>query len=314
MAQHAQLGLFPSNTAAPVIFKLGLGVDSVAMLIGLWRRAARPDLVIFANTGGEKPETIAYLDVINPWLDAVGFPRVHVVTRPVGRAGYTSLEENCLANETLPSLAFGKKSCSLKWKAETMDHFLLGASRGPNQCAGWPPVIEAIRNGLKPTKLIGYDAGARDSRRAVNRIEDEHFVYRYPLREWGWDRDRCKQEIASAGLPIPMKSACFFCPASQEHELQWLAQTHPDLFTRSIAMEDRARDGRHGLSAVKGLWGRKARTGAAGDGSWRSWAEAHGLHDLLPPKRSTPSTSKPLRIVDDSDDCGDTIGAPSCPL
>jgi hypothetical protein len=86
LAQHGQLGLFPSNTAAPVIFNLGMGVDSVAMLIGLWRRAARPDLLIFANTGGEKPDTIPYLGVINPWLTEVSFPQVTVVTRLVGRA------------------------------------------------------------------------------------------------------------------------------------------------------------------------------------------------------------------------------------
>ena len=273
---HGQLGLFPPNKAPPVILNLGLGVDSVAMLVGLWHRKERPDLVIFANTGGEKPETIAYLDVINPWLTEVSFPQVTVVTRPVGRAGYATLEDNCLTNETLPSLAFGMKGCSLKWKAEAMDHFLLGASKGPNQSSGWFPAKEALAFGMKPTKLIGYDAGPKDSRRAVDRVEDPHFFYRYPLREWGWDRERCKAEIAAAGLPVPMKSACFFCPASQPHELQWLAETHPDLFRRAIAMEDMARDGKHGLTQINGLWGRKARSGAAGNGSWRSWGEANG--------------------------------------
>jgi len=272
----SQLRLFNSSARAPVILNNGLGVDSTAMLVGLAARNERPDLVIFADTGGEKPETIAYLDVINPWLRTVGFPEVTVVRRPVGSRGYRTLEENCLSNETLPSLAFGMKSCSLKWKAAAMDHFILGCSRGPNQHEGWRPALLALAEGKKPIKLIGYDAGPKDSRRATDRVEDEHFLYRYPLREWGWDRDRCKAEIAAAGLPVPPKSACFFCPATQPDELLWLAETHPDLFKRAVAMEDAARAGRHGLVAINGLWGRKARKGQPGDGSWRSWGEATG--------------------------------------
>ncbi|QDU97641.1 hypothetical protein Pla8534_54920 [Lignipirellula cremea] len=41
----------------PLVVAYGLGVDSTAMLIGLQRRGVRPDLILFANTGGEKPET-----------------------------------------------------------------------------------------------------------------------------------------------------------------------------------------------------------------------------------------------------------------
>ena len=32
----------------------GLGVDSTAMLIGLAQRGIRPDLILFADVGGEK--------------------------------------------------------------------------------------------------------------------------------------------------------------------------------------------------------------------------------------------------------------------
>jgi hypothetical protein len=272
-----QIGLFVDQaTPAPVIVNLGLGVDSVARLVGLHQRGETPDLILFADTGGEKPDTYAYLDVIGGWLAAVGFPTVTVVRRPEGRSGYRTLEGNCLKNETLPSLAFGMKGCSLKWKAEAMDHFLLGRRRG-HRSPGWALAVAARDAGKKPIKLIGYDAGPKDSRRAVKRTEDDHFVYRYPLREWGWARERCIDEISAAGLPVPVKSACFFCPASQEWELYWLAARHPELLLRALAMEDQARDGKHGLHAVKGLWGRKAPRGVAGDGSWRSWAEANAV-------------------------------------
>jgi len=269
-----------STTAprAPLIVNLGMGVDSVAMLVGLHAHGERPDLVIFADVGAEKPETYAYLPTINAWLASVGFPLVTVVKRVVGPAGYRTLEENVLQNETLPSLAFNMKGCSAKWKAEAMDHWLLGCKRGVNAHAGFAPVVEAVAVGVKPVKCIGYDAGPKDARR-TGKDECETFRYRYPLREWGWTREECMRQIAAAGLPVPVKSACFFCPASKEWELLWLAAKHPEHFMRTLKIEDTARAGKHGLTEVKGLWGRKAPKGALGDGSWRSWAEANGIVD-----------------------------------
>jgi hypothetical protein len=252
----------------PLIVNYGMGVDSTAMLIGMHQRGEHPDLVIFADTGGEKPETYAYLPIMNEWLRGADFPEVTVVRYKPSRVAYHTLEENCLINETLPSLAFGFKSCSLKWKAEIMDKFHLGVKRGKNKCPPWAPVAEALAAGIKPVKCIGYDNGPKDSRRAVNRDEDEFFRYRYPLREWGWDRERCMEEIIEEGMPVPLKSACFFCPASKKWELYWLAAKHPDLFLRAIAIEDGARKGKNGLGNVKGLnrkWG------------WREWAEEAGI-------------------------------------
>ena len=35
-------------------------------------------------------------------------------------------------------------------------------------------------------------------------LDQNHFAYWYPLMEWGYDRERCKQIIADAGLPLPV--------------------------------------------------------------------------------------------------------------
>lgn len=252
---------------APLIVNYGAGVDSTAMLIGLHDRGEVPDLIMFADTGSEKPETYAYLDIMDAKLAEWGWPAITRV-RNTPKTGYTSLEGNCLANETIPSLAFGYKSCSLKWKAEPMDRWILGVSRGHNKCAGWAPALEALAAGIKPVKCIGYDAGPADSRRAVGRTEDDKFRYRYPLREWGWVREDCIRRIASEGMPVPVKSACFLCPASKPWELLVLAARHPELLLRAIEVEDKARDGKNGLDTVKGLWRKE---------SWRAWAEREGI-------------------------------------
>src|SRR5438094_6331394 len=80
----------------PLVVAYGLGVDSTAMLIEFARRGIRPDLILFADTGGEKPETYQYLGVIRPFLRRVGFPDVVIVRYRPKRAAYHTLEGQCL--------------------------------------------------------------------------------------------------------------------------------------------------------------------------------------------------------------------------
>lgn len=242
----ANLSLFAPK-AAPLVISCGVGVDSVAMLVGLAARGIRPDLILFADTGNEKPETYAYIPILQGWLAKVGFPELTLIKRaPVidGKKGsYDTLETNCTVNETLPSLAFGgRKGCSLKWKVEPMDAFV----------EAWEPAKLAWAAGLRVRRAIGYDAGPKDSKRCWDITEDERSTYVYFLREWGWDRERCKAEIEAAGLPVPPKSACSFCPATQPEELVELHRKHPDLTARIIAMEAAAKPN---LVKIQGLWG-----------------------------------------------------------
>jgi hypothetical protein len=219
---------------APLIVSYGGGVNSTAVLVGLWERLTRPGLILFADTGGEKPETYAYLDVLATWLGEVCFPQITVVQND---GKYKTLERNCLEKKMLPSLAYGFKSCSDKYKRRPQDKF----------SAQWAPAVEAWERGEKVTKAIGYDAG--EERRA-GKSEDDKYAYWYPLIQWGWWRDDCLMHIRAAGLPVPPKSACFFCPASTKREIFALAEAHTDLYARAVAMERTAEEN---LDTVKGL-------------------------------------------------------------
>ena len=219
----------------------GGGVNSTAALVGLYHRHLRPDLITFADTGGEKPETYAFLNTLDSWLVQAGFPSLTRVKKESPRVGDESLEAECLRRETLPSRAFGLSSCAHRWKIEPQEKFL-------NHCE---PAKQCWVAGRKPIKILGYDGG--EGRRAQI-DEDKKLRYWYPLIEWDWDREACVAEIELEGLPVPPKSACFYCPSSKKSEVIQLSRTHPALYQRAVEMEAKALTSeRHDLRNIKGL-------------------------------------------------------------
>ena len=243
--QPDRLALSPP---APVVLAYGVGVDSTAMLVELVALGQPPDLVLFADPGAEKPETYAYLDVIGPWMRSHGIRHEVVRYLPKRFANwppYYSLLENLLTNATLPSIALGRHSCSLKFKAAPQETFL----------KTWAPAQAAWARGQKVIRLIGYVAGPRDSQRHARAavIENALFTCRYPLREWGWDRQRCAERIEAEGLPVPPKSSCWFCLGMTPAELRQLPSW---CFRLIVLIEARAAPR---LRTVEGLWRKSTR-------------------------------------------------------
>jgi hypothetical protein len=224
----------------PVCLSYGGGVNSTAIIAG-WVERELPiiDRIIFSDTGGERPETYAYVDMLSAWLVVRGWPEIITVKKVLAdHKTVESLEENCLRHETLPSLAYGFKRCSHKFKRQPSD-------KNVNH---WHRAKTAWQSGYKVVKLIGFDAG--EAHRAARATDDDKYRYRYPLIEWGWDRDECVASIGRVGLPVHGKSSCFFCPASTKPEIKELEATHPLLFQRALAIEARAAVN---FQTVKGL-------------------------------------------------------------
>ncbi len=104
----------PTPREPPLVVAYGLGVDSTAMLIGLKYRGVQPDLILFADVGGEKPETYLYAPIFRQWLRDADFPQFEVVRYRPPLAPYESLYGNCWENHTLPSLAFSHRPISCR--------------------------------------------------------------------------------------------------------------------------------------------------------------------------------------------------------
>jgi hypothetical protein len=212
----------------------GGGVNSIAMFIEMVNRGQRVDRILFADPGAENPETYQAVAKFSKWLVAHDMPPVETVRKTTKKAGrfrganeVLTIERMCIEQKILPSIAYGYKTCSLKFKREPQDEAIVA----------WDLAQAAWARGEKVTKIIGYDAG--EPQRAIE-SPDARFVNRYPLIEWGLDREDCVEIILAAGLCVPPKSSCFFCPNMEEEEIFDLRDKHPELLARALALEANA--------------------------------------------------------------------------
>lgn len=189
-----------------LVVSFGAGVNSAAMIVGMHERGICPDLILFADTGGEKPETYRFVDLMRDWTERnMGLG----ITSVKNDGMYDSLQDECLQKHTLPSLVFGYRSCSDKYKVRPQRQYV--SRTFPGEDVTW---------------AIGIDAGEK------HRIERAVAGSWHPLVEWGWSRDECMQALRRTGLPVPTKSACFYCPASTKADVLSAGQKAPAFTSR----------------------------------------------------------------------------------
>lgn len=216
-----------------LIVSYGGGDNSAAMVVGLYEHGERPDAIVFADTGGEKPHTYRHIwKWMQPWTERVGFPSITIVRgEQPQQITDGSLEAQQLRLRSIPSRAFGYGQCSREWKIVPQER--------------WAERIF----GLGYVKLIGFHA---DEEHRVLRSKALGYTLRYPLIEWGWGPAECATAMIRVGIPQPGKSACFFCPSSRPSQVRDLRTRYPDLVERALEMESRWLES-DGGGAVKGL-------------------------------------------------------------
>jgi hypothetical protein len=257
---------------SPVVAACGGGVNSVALLSECIRRGERIDVALFADVGLEDDETYSYIPYLREWLGERGVPLI-TVRREVSNFKdwpiYRTLEEECLMRGTLPNKAFGGGACSDTWKIAPQHKWV----------KAWQPALETWACGNRVVQLIGFDCSPADNRRYVTRYlkrrtDNRHYAFRFPLREFGWARERCIQAIVEAGLRVPPKSACHNCPVKKVWEVR---VTPVPKLRRTVLLEARAKD--CGVR-IEGLW-RKGVKGCRGatprPGSMTEFIRTEGL-------------------------------------
>lgn len=193
------------------ILSFGGGVNSMALAILLLRQGRPLDEAIFADTGGEVPETYEYLKVAERYLADHG-----VSLRQVRRDG-PDLYETCVKRRVIPSAI---------WRWSTRDFKVR-------------PIRRYYRDLGQP--IVQYIAIAYDEIERMKDSDVDYIVNQYPLVDDKITRDGCIEIIRSAGLPIPPKSGCWFCPFNNLGRWQWLRTEHPDLFAKAVSLEEESK-------------------------------------------------------------------------
>lgn len=213
------------------VISYGGGVQSTALIAMAATGELAADVALFANVGddSEKSATLAYVrDVMVPWAREQGFDLriVHRLRRD-GSVAPTLLQQLESAKSRsieiparMANGAPGTRNCTETYKIRTINRWLRD-------------------NGVKPsnkaTVLIGfsYDEAHRMGRNKPRRYS----VADYPLVDRRITREDCKRIIERAGLPVPPKSSCWFCPYQKPSEWARLRRDDAATFERAAQLE-----------------------------------------------------------------------------
>lgn len=190
------------------ILSFGGGVQTTALAILLVEGKVVADRVIFADTGGERPETYRYIDsYIKPLMTAAGIDFRTV--KQTLKSCQPDLYGWLWRLKQIPPI-MGKRLCSLKFKSGAIRRYL----------------------GEPYTPLIGFSIDEAERARFPQEAN-------YPLIELGLSVTDCHRIIQGFGWPSPIKSSCYYCPFQSPFEWQWLKTNHPDLFKKTLELEAR---------------------------------------------------------------------------
>lgn len=213
----------------------GMGDDTAMMIAELYERGYEPDEIVFCDTGSEFPHTYKFIDFLNNWCAERNWSKV-IVLKKFDRFGAPlSVIRTAELENTLPAAAFGKKSCSLRYKTETADKYF---NNHPKAWGAWGVDKKGARMAShtgQMLRLVGINAD--EPKRAAKWQPEEKWVQAFPLFDWDIG-ERESDAVERVGLYYPGKSSCVCCPHLSSAELHMLKDDYPDIFDRVKRIED----------------------------------------------------------------------------
>jgi hypothetical protein len=213
----------------------GAGWQSTALCVMSaleWYGCPRANVAVFADTGEEPQWVYDTVDMMREWLAQF---KIHVVTvkEKRGRLGQVYIERiKGLRRSASPIPLFVKKP----------NDKVAMLMRGCTRDFKIRPIQKYIREtyGKKDgvTALLGIST---DEAHRMKPSNVPWIVNQYPLIDAGVDRAFCKEIVEAAGLIMPKKSACVFCPYHSDRYWAELKQLHPEEFERAAAFDDQIR-------------------------------------------------------------------------
>lgn len=207
----------------------GGGVQSTAMLILAAQGVIPHQTAIFADVGAdsENPYTLAYMrDYTIPYADAHGIELVTIRKHDKHGAPVTlygklmSSERSIDIPMRMSNGAPGNRNCTETFKIRPIANEL--KRRGATKDE---PGFLAMGISLDEYPRMRSNSGFA------------HYGLEYPLIDLRMDRAACLALVDRAGLPVPPKSSCWFCPYKRRGEWERFRKAEPALFAQAVQLE-----------------------------------------------------------------------------
>lgn len=213
------------------VFSFGGGVQSTAALVLAAQGDLACDAFLFANVGedSENPDTLRYVrDVSMPYAKAHGITLIELqrhrktgeteslyerLTRPGGKAIGIPVR---LAGSGAP----GNRTCTQDFKIKVIAKWCR-----EHGATAKKPATTMLGISLDEFQRMRNDSGISYTRLA------------YPLIDRRMHRQDCINVIVRAGLPVPPKSSCWFCPFHSLRAWRDIRDRQPELFQRACELE-----------------------------------------------------------------------------
>ncbi len=212
------------------------GIQSTALLALAAQQRATSAMAVFVDLKeAEDPRTRRYVDdVAIPYCEEAGIRFIRVEVDALG---------DMLANPAHPKPPFRTKGggfsvrqCTNHWKIRPFRRALRSLMRECGARIGRTSVSVALG--------ISYDEIERMTQPDVS-----YYAHVFPLIERRMTRFDCARLLVENGLPVPPKSACWFCPYTRAERLDEITRLYPDVARALDDLRERVNSAR----ARKGL-------------------------------------------------------------
>ncbi len=213
------------------VFSFGGGVQSTAALVLAAQGRIDYRTFLFCNVGddSENPATITYVtEIAKPYAQQHGIDLIELQKH--NRAGkvqtiYGEMMRSDISMIGIPAYLPGKvpasRDCTVAFKVRVVDRWL-----------------HAQGAGVKGDHAV---VGLGISMDEFQRMRDSGVEWKkneYPLIDLRLSRQDCVNIIERAGLPIPPKSSCWFCPFHRRSQWQEMRTHEPALFKKAVELEE----------------------------------------------------------------------------
>lgn len=213
------------------VISFGGGVQSTALLVLAAQERIDYRTFLFCNVGedSENPETLTYVhEIAMPYAVRQGIKLIEL--QKVLRTGEVDTVYQRLTRPGSRSIGIPvrmsngspvPRTCTIDFKIQVVAKWL----RQHGATKEFPGIV-----GLG-ISLDEFQRMRNDSGIPYERLD-------YPLIDLRLDRAQCMKIIQEAGLPVPPKSSCYFCPFHTMHVWQEMRQNQPELFWKAAQLEE----------------------------------------------------------------------------